>query len=136
MDIRDASHSPAAMNHGKTTCFQVMELMLERGKILMTRHSDIQWDVETVIKNHREVLDGYNALTLHFWCDIDKAIQYDAATATFTLKAWNLHRLTSPEAITRAFRRVLKRNAEKYGVLADKWRQREEEGYRSAYSSR
>lgn len=98
------------------------------------RHLDIQRDVQRVLDKHGEALDSYRALTLWFWVDIDKAISYDPATATFTLNAWNLYRLTSPESISRAFRRVIKRNVAKYGVVEEKWRRREEEGYREAYS--
>ena len=98
------------------------------------RHLDIQGDVQKVLDKHGEALDSYRALTLWFWTDVDKGLSYDPKTATFTLYAWNCHRLSSPESISRAFRRVLKRNVAKYGVMEERWRRREEERYREAYS--
>jgi len=99
-----------------------------------SRHLDIQRDVQRVLDKHGEALDSYRALTLWFWVDIDGGIKYDPATATFTLHTWDLYRLTSPESISRAFRRVLKKNVAKYGAVEEKWRKREEERYREAYS--
>ena len=98
------------------------------------RHLDIQGDVQKVLDKHGEALDSYKSLILFFWVEIDKGISYDPTTATFTLHTWDCYKLTSPESISRAFRRVLKRNVAKYGAVEEKWRRREEEGYREAYS--
>jgi hypothetical protein len=63
--------------------------------------------VEQIVRRHPEALDSYRALLIWFWVEVDGAAKYDPKTATFSIKTWNLYRLTSPEAVSRAFRRLV-----------------------------
>jgi len=101
---------------------------------MASRAHERERQVEQVIKKHSEALDSYKALLIWYWVEVDKAMSYDSMTATFRIQAWNLYRLTSPEAVSRALRRVIERKEKEIGISKDKWRVREEEKYRAAYS--
>jgi len=75
--------------------------------VVASRQHERERQVEGIVKRHPEALDQYRALILWYWCEIDGAVKYDPRTATFSLATWNIYRLSSPEAITRALRRLV-----------------------------
>lgn len=101
---------------------------------LVSRQHLRERQVEQVVKKHPECLDSYRNLLIWYWVEVDKAIKYDPHTATFSLATWNIYRLSSPEAISRALRRLI----ESKRIVIDKenrvWRDREERHYREAHS--
>lgn len=103
---------------------------------MASRAHERERQVEQIIKRHPEALDSYKNLLIWYWHDIDGALKYDPATATFSLAIYNIYRLSSPEAISRALRRVIEAKVKETGIGQDKWRVREEEKYRLAYSKR
>jgi hypothetical protein len=103
------------------------------GRVAVKQH-ERERQVEQVVKRHPECLDSYRNLLIWYWHDVDGALKYDPKTATFSLATYNIYRLSSPEAISRALRRVIEAKVKETGTGQDKWRKREEEGYREAYS--
>lgn len=71
------------------------------------RQHERERQVEQIVKRHPEALDSYAALVFFYWVESDKCMKYDPKTATFSIQSWNLNHLTSPEAISRAFRRLV-----------------------------
>lgn len=63
--------------------------------------------VEQLIKRHGECLSNYRDLLLWYWTEVDKVIKFDPEKGMFYIYTWNIHRLTSPESITRIFRRLI-----------------------------
>lgn len=90
--------------------------------------------VEQVVKKHPECLDSYKNLLIWYWHDVDGALKYDPATATFSLATWNISRLSSPEAVSRALRRMIQKKIVVIDAEKQRWREREEKRYREAYS--
>lgn len=100
------------------------------------RQRNRERQVEQVVKRHPECLDSYRNLIIWYWHDIDGALKYNPATATFSLTTWNIYRLSSPEAITRAFRKLRENKVTAINEEAEKWRDREEKRYHEAYSKK
>lgn len=99
------------------------------------KHLQIQDDVRRVLRAHPHAGDHYWELTFRFWEIVDGYVKYDAPTGCYYIDEKNLDKLTSPEAVSRAFRRVLDAAMRENGVEPDEWRRREEKRYRGAYSA-
>jgi hypothetical protein len=87
--------------------------------------------VEQVVKKHPECLDSYRNLLIWYWHDVDGALKYDPATATFSLATWNISRLSSPEAITRALRRLIEAKVVAIRAETERGRRLNEEDMRN-----
>ena len=86
--------------------------------------------VEQVVKKHPECLDSYRNLLIWYWHDVDGALKYDPTTATFSLAIYNIYRLSSPEAISRAFRRLVEAKVVKVRTETERGRRVNEEDMR------
>ena len=52
-------------------------------------------------------LNDYRRLVLQYWTIVDGAAFYDPERRMFCVYNWNVHRLTSPESISRALRKLI-----------------------------
>ena len=100
------------------------------GRVAVKQHERERL-VEQVVRKHPECLDQYRALILWYWTDVDRAFKFNPLTATFSIKAWNLYRLTSPEAISRAFRRLVEAKVVKVREETERGRRLNEEDMRN-----
>ena len=96
------------------------------GRVAVKQHERERL-VEQVVKKHPECLDSYRNLLIWYWHDVDGALKYDPATATFSLATYNIYRLSSPEAISRAFRRLVEAKVVKVREETERGRRVNEE---------
>ena len=82
-------------------------------------------------------LNNYNVLILEYWMRVDKAMYFQKELNDGTRKgpayyvySWNTHRLTSPESITRAMRKLIKQKVVHIRKEDEEWRRRLEQGMR------
>jgi len=99
---------------------------------------EVEKGVLKVLKRDPHIADGpqYKKLVLWYWTHIDEAFIYDRESGYYYTDMQRFTEATSPEAISRAFRRLVDKEVKKLTPRTEKRRREREEEYRNYYSEK
>ena len=97
---------------------------------------EVEQGVLKVLKMDPHIADGpkYRQLVLWYWTHIDKVFTHDRESGYYYTDMTRFTEATSPEAISRAFRRLVDKEVKKLTPYTEKRRREREEDYRNYYS--
>jgi len=97
---------------------------------------EVEKGILKVLKMDPYIADGpqYKRLVLMYWTHIDEGFTYDRESGYYYTDMERFKEATSPEAISRAFRRLVDKEVQKLTPYTEKRRREREEEYRKYYS--
>jgi len=101
------------------------------------RH-EVEEGVRTVLKIDPHIADGpkYRKLILLYWCYVDRVFTFDRESGYYYTSPEEFEKATSPEAIGRAFRRLVVKEVAKLTPETETRRREMEKKYRLYHSGR
>ena len=102
---------------------------------LTAKLGEVEAGVLKVLKLDPHIADGpkYRKLVLLYWCYIDKVFTFDRESGYYYTDMTRFTEATSPEAISRAFRRLVDKEVQKLTPRTERRRREREEEYRDYY---
>jgi len=96
------------------------------------KQHEVEQGVMEVLKLDPHIADGpkYNRLCLLYWAHIDKVFSHDRESGYYYTWPERFEGATSPEAISRAFRRLVKKEVAKLSPETETRRRERQEQYR------
>ena len=102
---------------------------------LSAKLGEVEAGVLKVLKMDPHIADGpkYRKLVLWYWTHVDKVFTYDRESGYYYTDMERFTDATSPEAISRAFRRLVDKEVQKLTPETEKRRRERQEEYRDYY---
>ena len=96
------------------------------------KQHEVEAGVMEVLKRDPHIADGpkYNRLCLLYWAHIDKVFSHDRESGYYYTWPERFEGATSPEAVSRAFRRLVKKEVARLTPETETRRRERQEQYR------